>query len=53
MEKNTKEKTKCQTAAEKKYPGAAEDNADKGKVTEQEVKQRTETLDFNPHSEGI
>ncbi len=53
MEKNAKEKSKCQTIAEKKYPGAAEDKADNGKVTEREVKQRTETLDFNPHSEGI
>lgn len=39
--------------AEELYPGAAIDAADKDKVTEQEEKERTDVLDFNPHTEGI
>ncbi len=39
--------------AEELLPGAAIDKADDDKVTTQEEKQRTDVLDFNPHSDGI
>lgn len=52
MDKDTK-KSKAQTHAEQNYAGAAVDAADKDKVTEKEEKERTCTLGFNPHSEGI
>lgn len=53
MEKDTNKKSKCQTKAEKNYPGAAVDAADNDKVTQKEVKERTDVLGFNPHSKGI
>lgn len=35
------------------YPGASVDIADTEKVDPKLVKERTKTLDFNPHSDGI
>ncbi len=52
MDKDTP-KSKEQVKAEQNYSGAAVDTADKDKVTEKEEKERTCTLDFNPHSEGV
>lgn len=52
-QKTAKEEAKAHTNAEKNYPGAAVDNSDNEKVTNEEVKQRTCTLDFNPHTDGI
>lgn len=36
-----------------KYPGAAINIADNGKVSPKLVKERTKALDMNPHSEGL
>ncbi|MCM1451623.1 MAG: ribosome biogenesis GTP-binding protein YihA/YsxC [Clostridium sp.] len=52
-EKSKAQDEKVQNNAEKNYPGAAVDNSDNEEVTSKEVKQRTCTLDFNPHTEGI
>lgn len=53
MDKDTSTKSEAQVNAEQNYSGAAIDAADKDNVTEKEQKERTCTLDFNPHSEGI
>lgn len=52
MDKDSK-KTKAEIAAEENLPGAAIDAADGEHVTPEEEKERTDTLDFNPHTEGI
>lgn len=39
--------------ARQQYPGAAIDAADDNKVKPKEVKERTDVLDFNPHTDGI
>lgn len=39
--------------AEEIYPGAAIDKADDDKTTPEEVKERTDVLDNNPHTQGI
>lgn len=52
-QRKEEDRAKRQNNAEKNYPGAAIDNSDNEKVTSKEVKERTCTLDFNPHTEGI
>ncbi len=39
--------------AEERLPGAAIDKADDDKAAEAEEKERTDVLDFNPHSDGL
>lgn len=49
-------KCNCEKSADKavdKYPGAAVNIADNEKVNPDLVKERTKTLDMNPHSEGL
>lgn len=47
-----KKVTDAHSDAVNKYPGAAVDTADKDRVSEKEIKQRTRTLNNNPRNEG-
>lgn len=55
MNKDTKQSINDanETKAVDNLPGASVDVADKEKVNSEEVDERTDTLDFNPHSEGL
>ncbi len=48
-----KSKTAEERMAEDRFPGAAIDKADDDKTTKAEVKERTDVLDFNPHTKGL